>query len=79
MGLAIDQGLIWLAAQQRADGSWESDGLGLRYEDGLFQAAPGPGDVGATSLALLAFLADGSTSRCGRYRPVVKRAVKWLG
>ena len=76
---SISEGLAWLAAQQRADGSWESDPMGLRYEEGLYQVLPNPGDVEATSLALLVFLGDDSTTRSGRYRQVVKRAVKWLG
>lgn len=51
----------------------------MYYEGELVESVPMTGQVGATSLALLAFLADGSTTRHGRYRPAVKRAVKWLG
>ncbi|HRV80427.1 MAG TPA: terpene cyclase/mutase family protein, partial [Planctomycetota bacterium] len=36
-------------------------------------------DVGITGLALLAFLGDGSSTRQGEYRDVVKRGIKWLG
>lgn len=36
------------------------------------------GDVGATGLAVLALVADGSTLTRGRHREPVKRAVRWL-
>jgi hypothetical protein len=42
----------------------------------------GPGramhDVGATGLALLAYLGDGNTLRVGPYREQVKKGVAWL-
>ncbi len=45
---AIDAALAWLAAHQRADGSWDADGPGSGEVTGLAAMA----DVGVTSYAL---------------------------
>lgn len=60
---AIGRALEWLGRVQGADGAWSA----------------GPGaDVGATSLALLAFVDGGHTHRFGTHKKVVRRALKWL-
>jgi len=66
---AVDAALEWLARNQEADGSWNTAKHGA--------AAPGP-DVGATALALLAFLGAGHTENIGKYKDTVKRAQEWL-
>ena len=79
-GAAVDRGLAWLAKHQDADGRWDCDGF--MKHDGASDRCDGAGrpayDVGATALALLAFLGDGNSVRSGEHRDVVKRAVVWL-
>lgn len=77
---ALSAGLEWLELHQDADGMWDADefmkhDLEGRPSDGAGSAVH---DVGVTSLGLLAFLGDGSTTRSGPYRDVVKRASAWL-
>lgn len=82
-GLAVDQGLAWLARHQRQDGSWPS-----RDFPGMCDPALGDGkcdgnghpayDVGTTGLSLLAFLGAGNTHRAGPYKQVVRDGLKWL-
>ena len=81
---AVADGLDWLARHQSDDGAWDSDGFsancgapkhGAPACDGFGHAR---NDVGVTSLALLAFVEDGHTTRAGKYRPVVQRALRWL-
>ncbi len=75
---AVDRALRWLAAHQRADGSW-------RFSHRCEQC-PGlcrnPGDAatttGATAVALLPFLGAGHTHLRGEYKSVVDRGVKYL-
>jgi len=62
---AVDRGLAWLASVQKKDGRWKADGRG--------------GDLGHTGLALLAFLGAGNTSREGKYKDTVRRALDWIG
>jgi hypothetical protein len=76
---AVTEGLDWLAAQQSEYGSWEVNALGRKRDGDNTSPTDEVGNVGATSLALLAFLGDGSTTKKGKYRAVVQRAVKWLG
>lgn len=71
---ALEAALKWLAAQQRADGSWSSDGF-----ETLLDSNGEPGhDVGVTALALQAFLGDGHTTLEGIYSPNVIRGLSWL-
>lgn len=68
---AVDLGLDWLVRHQQPDGSWS------------FQHGPDdPGDLecpmGATGLALLAFLGAGHTHQKGPYRSQVDMGLKYL-
>ncbi len=77
---AIHLGLEWLKKHQDADGHWDADDFSHHDTEG--EPCDGEGspthDVGVTSLALLAFLGDGSTMRSGPYKETVKKAVVWL-
>ncbi len=80
-GAAVDRGLAWLAKHQDADGRWDCDGFMKHDGDDAGEAA-GAGsavhDVGATGLAVLAFLGAGNTLRSGPYKQQVKDGVRWL-
>ncbi len=65
---SINKALGWLAKAQEKEGFWDAKKQGGRDEF----------EVGLTSLALLAFLADGHTTQSGSYRTVVKRGVDFL-
>jgi len=64
----LEGGLGFLVVTQARDGHWDAKAFGAQY----------PADVEQTSLALLAFLTDGSTERVGRHVVPVRRAVGWL-
>lgn len=64
---SVNLALEWLAAHQEEDGSWDP----AKYGGGKWKH-------GITSLALLAFLGGGNSTRFGRYRDNVQRAVNWL-
>ncbi|MCA9135711.1 MAG: terpene cyclase/mutase family protein [Planctomycetales bacterium] len=68
---AVAMGLEWLKRQQLGDGSWSLCGP---YDDG----ARSENKVGATAMAMLAFMGAGSTHRGGEYQKELWRAVKWL-
>ncbi len=80
---AIKDGLEWLKTHQSEDGYWDTDEFFSNNIKGGTDCTEGAGiasqDVGMTGLALLAFLGDGSSTRQGEYRKVVKRGIKWLG
>ncbi len=61
---SIERGLIYLAAHQRPDGSWDSQ----RY----------PGNTGITSLATLGFLATGNMPDQGIYGDLVRRGIAFV-
>jgi hypothetical protein len=68
---AVDLGLEWLVRHQQPDGSWS------------FQHGPDdPGTLecpmGATGLALLAFMGAGHTHQKGKYRSQVNMGLKYL-
>ncbi|MCD4656639.1 MAG: hypothetical protein K8S87_03745, partial [Planctomycetes bacterium] len=66
---AVKLGLMWLAEQQKANGSW-------RAED-----SPATGNAhveGYTGLALLCFLGDGHTENFGEYKETIRKAVQFL-
>ena len=77
-GLA--DGLSWLARHQDEDGRW--DAFRFMKHDPPAARCDGEGDerrdVGATGLALLAFLGDGNTSKTGGYCRNVARGIGWL-
>ena len=66
----VDHALRWLAAHQEYDGHWDC----VKYGGGKHRGD----DIAVTSLALLAFLGKGNSTKFGRYRSNVKRAVKYL-
>ena len=76
----IDAALGWLVAHQDEDGKWDADGFMKHDESGEPCDGPGNGvhDVGATGLAMLAMLANGSTLRSGPYKQNLQKAVNWL-
>jgi hypothetical protein len=61
---AIDSGLAWLAKQQNSDGS---------YGSGAYR-----GNIAVTSLAGLAFMANGSSPGRGPYGPQIEKALKYV-
>jgi hypothetical protein len=66
---AVARGLLWLSKKQRADGSWQFDGISS-YDR-----------VAATGLALLPFLAAGQThqpNKDNKYQKTVDAGVKFL-
>jgi hypothetical protein len=68
---AVEAALAWLARHQEPTGDWDlrkggGSGNGLPYR------------IGASGLALLAFLGAGYTHKSGKYRDNVKRAQDWL-
>lgn len=67
---AVNWALKWLAAHQESDGRWDC----AEYGGG----GHGGDDVAVTSLAVLAFLGAGNSTKFGRYRRNVSKAVEWL-
>jgi hypothetical protein len=60
----VDNGLKWLAKQQKKDGHWGANGD--QYP------------VAMTGLAGMALLMEGSTIKSGKYAEHIRRAVHWL-
>lgn len=77
---AIEAGLQWLHRHQSPDGNWDADEFMVLDREGT--PCDGPGnpsyDVGLTGLAMLAFLADGSTLVSGSWAGDLRRAADWL-
>jgi len=76
---AVSNGLKWLAAHQRKDGSWNFDHRTNECDEGC--NGPGrlkPCTVAATSLALLCFLGAGHTHLEGEYHEVIQGGLKYL-
>jgi hypothetical protein len=65
---AVEAALRWLARHQSPEGHWDT-----RKLEGSQSY-----NVGVTGLATLAFLGAGHTSKSGKYRDNVRRAVAWL-
>jgi len=76
---AIEDGLRWLKAHQDDDGRWDCDAFMKHDREGDVDGAGEAGhDIGVTALALLAMLADGSTTQAGPHQQSVQRAMHWL-
>ena len=79
---SIEAGLDWLALHQSPDGAWRCVEFQARCRAAGNLECEGTGiatnDVGVTALALLAFLADGNTTRSGDHSAVVEAATRWL-
>ncbi|MCA9150320.1 MAG: terpene cyclase/mutase family protein [Planctomycetales bacterium] len=75
---AVDRALIWLAAHQLSDGSWNFD-LRERCDGSCSHRGSGSAAAaGATALALLPFLGAGQTHEQGYHRSVVQRGLQRL-
>jgi hypothetical protein len=78
---AVAAGLNWLAAHQRADGSWNFNHVtGKCDATCTYPGTPQLFDceIGATGLALLAFLGAGQTHYEGRYQKQVAAGLDYL-
>ncbi|MEX1026130.1 MAG: prenyltransferase/squalene oxidase repeat-containing protein [Planctomycetota bacterium] len=76
---AVDRGLAWLAAHQRADGAWPGK-VGYKLNnDYRYDMALGDGPhVGVTSLACMAFLAGGHLPGRGAHSEVIERGLAFV-
>lgn len=80
---AVKEALGWLARHQHPDGHWSAADFAAECaRAGSDPPCGGAGnpqfDVGVTSLALLAFMADGQTARLGTHHDAVRRGVVYL-
>lgn len=79
---AVARGLAFLASIQKPDGSWNPRETGGGREQQILghnrQGAGAQADTGITALALLAFMADGSTHLDGPYQDQVRRGLEYL-
>ena len=79
---AVRAALLWLVANQHADGRWLAAAHGAGRETrALGQDRQGAGqkaDTGITGLALLAFLAAGQTHLEGEHRESIQRGMEFL-
>jgi hypothetical protein len=77
---ATKRALVWLKQHQDEDGRFDCDGFMKHDLEGVPCDGAGSAvhDIGVTGLAVLAFLADGSTMRAGPFRDEVKMGVAWL-
>lgn len=76
---AVVAGLKWLVRHQNPDGSWSFDHR--RSACGEYCTLPGSlknCQMGATSMALLAFLGAGHTHHSGDYQPQVQNGLRYL-
>jgi hypothetical protein len=75
---AIELGLLYLAEQQRADGSWNLAEAGEQAAGTANEPLTIRSDAAATGLALLSFLGAGYHHRSERYGSVVNRGLDYL-
>lgn len=79
---AVARGLAFLASIQKPDGSWNPRETGGGREQQILghnrQGAGAQADTGITALAVLAFMADGSTHLAGPYQDQVRRGLEFL-
>ena len=68
---AVNSGLKWLARHQRPDGSWS-------FKHGPDEPGNIENPMGATGLALLAFLGGGHTHKAGDYKQEVGGGLRYL-
>jgi hypothetical protein len=68
---AVNFGLAWLAEHQETNGSWDNK----KYGGGVEHNAS---NVSVTSMAILAFLSNGHSTKFGKYKNNVANAVNWL-
>jgi len=77
---AVLAALRWLRFHQDRNGGWDIQGFSRHCRgercDGAAEAEHF--DVGATALALLAFLGNGQTHRWGQFRANVNRAIQYM-
>jgi hypothetical protein len=76
---AVERGLEWLAAHQRADGSWNFDHQNETCKGHCGNPGSFASTTAATGLALLPFLGAGNTHQKGVYRENVQKGVYFLG
>lgn len=81
---AVEAALDWLRRHQSPDGRWDRANFTAFDPPNEIQSGrptsrlDRDADVGVTALALLCFLADGSTHRDGRDQEVVSAGLNWL-
>jgi hypothetical protein len=75
---AVANGLAWLAAHQRPNGSWNFDHRGDACNGQCDNAGTAGTTTGATALALLPFLGAGQTHLQGEHREVIKQGLYYL-
>jgi hypothetical protein len=79
---AVNDALAWLAANQSADGRWDSEqhggGIETRALGHNRDRAGVNADTGVTALALLAFMAAGNTHYDGEYQENVQHGLEFL-
>ncbi len=77
---AVEAGLAWLAAHQRADGRWSGAKFADECPDGGCRGDAGADgrDPAYTGLACLAFLGAGYSHETGPYRDVVRAGLEAL-
>ncbi|MDP6538183.1 MAG: terpene cyclase/mutase family protein [Planctomycetota bacterium] len=73
---AVERGLDWLTAHQKADGSWEAK-IGYKLNDDYNYTAE-RGHVGVTALAGMAMLAGGHLPGRGRHGESVERCLDFV-
>jgi hypothetical protein len=75
---AVDRGLKWLAAHQRADGSWRFNHHQGPCEGQCRNPGTATPTTAATGIALLAFLGAGETQLHGRHQHAVRQGLAYL-
>jgi hypothetical protein len=76
---AVERALAWLAAHQRADGSWRFDHLDGACDGTCRNPGTHASTTAATALALLAFYGANYDHKQGRYATVVNKGLYYLG
>ncbi len=79
---AVEQGLLWLAAHQNEDGSWDFREF---HQNSFLWCVCSDDGVGnersqtaATGMALLPFLGAGYTHQKGKHKETVQKGLDWL-